>query len=227
MAYLYRHIRLDKNEPFYIGIGSDSAYKRAYETKSNRRNYIWNKITAKTDFEVEIMLDNLTWQEACIKEIEFISLYGRIDKHNGILSNLTDGGDGTVGVIISEKNRKLLSDKFSGSGNPMYGKKLSKESIEKSRQKRLGMTAWNKGKTGIYSEKHLKQMSESRLGQKAWNKGMKNVNGIGMAKMVIDLNTGIYYESARKASEAINMKHSTLKSKLNGSNKNNTSMRYV
>jgi hypothetical protein len=30
MAYLYRHIRLDKNEPFYIGIGSDKQYKRAY-----------------------------------------------------------------------------------------------------------------------------------------------------------------------------------------------------
>lgn len=28
MAYLYRHIRLDKNEPFYIGIGSDSNYNR-------------------------------------------------------------------------------------------------------------------------------------------------------------------------------------------------------
>jgi hypothetical protein len=23
MIYLYRHIRLDKNEPFYIGIGED------------------------------------------------------------------------------------------------------------------------------------------------------------------------------------------------------------
>jgi len=23
MAYLYRHIRLDNNEPFYIGIGND------------------------------------------------------------------------------------------------------------------------------------------------------------------------------------------------------------
>ena len=34
MAYLYRHIRLDKNEPFYIGIGSNELnnYKRAYLT---------------------------------------------------------------------------------------------------------------------------------------------------------------------------------------------------
>ena len=30
MAYLYRHIRLDTNEIFYIGIGSDINYKRAF-----------------------------------------------------------------------------------------------------------------------------------------------------------------------------------------------------
>lgn len=30
MAYVYRHIRLDKNEVFYIGIGTDTKnYKRA------------------------------------------------------------------------------------------------------------------------------------------------------------------------------------------------------
>ena len=40
MAYLYRHIREDKNEPFYIGIGSDSTYKRANQTKKERRNKI-------------------------------------------------------------------------------------------------------------------------------------------------------------------------------------------
>jgi hypothetical protein len=42
MAYVYRHIRLDKNEPFYIGIGKDdySSFKRAYHT-GNKRNKIW------------------------------------------------------------------------------------------------------------------------------------------------------------------------------------------
>ena len=40
MAYVYRHIRLDKNEPFYIGIGKDDSgeYKRA--------NHIGNKNSA-------------------------------------------------------------------------------------------------------------------------------------------------------------------------------------
>ena len=42
MAYLYRHIRSDKNVPFYIGIGIDSNYYRAKSKKS--RNDHWNKI---------------------------------------------------------------------------------------------------------------------------------------------------------------------------------------
>lgn len=32
MAYIYRHIRLDANEPFYIGISkSNTNYKRAFQ----------------------------------------------------------------------------------------------------------------------------------------------------------------------------------------------------
>lgn len=253
MAYVYRHIRLDKNQPFYIGIGSDKSYKRAYENKPDRRNNIWNKIFNKTSIDVEIILDDLTWEDACKKEIEFISLYGRMNNGTGILCNLTDGGEGTFGIIVSKEQREYRSKLFSGKNNPMYGKKLSFESIEKSRQKRIGRPSWNKGKTGIYSKERLKEMSDFMLGKTAWNKGIprteeekrkmstsklakniipwnlgkKGVNGIGQAKIVLDLETGIYYESAKMASFAKNINHSTLKSKLNGSYKNNTSMIYV
>ena len=48
----------------------------------------------------------MTWDEACTKEIEFIKLYGRKDNNTGILVNLTDGGEGTLGVIVSERNFK-------------------------------------------------------------------------------------------------------------------------
>ena len=43
MAYVYRHIRVDKNEPFYIGIGKDDGYefKRAYYKSIEKRNKIW------------------------------------------------------------------------------------------------------------------------------------------------------------------------------------------
>lgn len=96
MAYLYRHIRLDKNEPFYIGVGGLNKfdnYKRAY---SINRNNLWNKIVKKTDFIVQIVLDNIDSYFIFDKEIEFIKIYGRIDNGTGILANLNDGGKGLL-----------------------------------------------------------------------------------------------------------------------------------
>lgn len=97
MAYLYRHIRLDLNIPFYIGIGSDSEgeYKRANTKKG--RSYSWKDITKNTFWKVDILLDNLSWEEACLKETEFIKLYGRKDLNQGTLINFTDGGEGQFG----------------------------------------------------------------------------------------------------------------------------------
>jgi hypothetical protein len=152
MAYVYRHIRLDKNEPFYIGIGS-GGYRRANSTKG--RNNIWNGIVARTDYEVEIILDDLGWQEARIKEKEFISLYGRIDKNNGPLCNLTEGGDGTLGVSAWNKGQKLSKEHINSLSKAQTGLKRSQESIDKAIEtKRL--TFSNKGKivlntqTGVY-----------------------------------------------------------------------------
>lgn len=223
MAYLYRHIRLDKNEPFYIGIGSDSNYNRAYEIKKDRRNIVWSRIASKSEIEVEIMLDGLSWDNACEKEIEFIKLYGRIDNGNGILSNLTDGGEGTIGLIVSEKTRKENSKRFSGKGNPMYNKSHSKELIEQIRLKNIGKVAWNKGlKTGT----NIK-LSKAKKGGVAWNKGLKNVNGVSLSKLVLNLQNGVYYQSCKEASFVYGYKHSTLKSMLNGTNKNKTSLTYI
>lgn len=108
MAYVYRHIRLDKNEPFYIGIGTSKYYNRAYRTK-NRSN-LWTRIANKTNYEIEILFDNLTWEQACEKEKEFIKLYGRIDLKTGCLANLTDGGDGAINAIISKEHRQKISE---------------------------------------------------------------------------------------------------------------------
>jgi len=107
MAYLYRHIRLDKNEPFYIGIGSDTDCKRAYNKKG--RSYSWKDIAYKIPYEVEIILDDLSWEEACEKEIEFIKLYGRKDLNLGTLVNMTDGGEGQFGRKINEQTRTKMS----------------------------------------------------------------------------------------------------------------------
>ena len=112
MAYLYRHVRIDKNEPFYIGIGSDDKYRRAEAKKG--RNKFWKSIVSKTDYTIEIILDDISFEQAKEKEKEFIALYGRRDLGTGSLVNLTDGGDGTVGVIRTEEWKRKQSLKLKG-----------------------------------------------------------------------------------------------------------------
>lgn len=139
MAYVYRHIRLDKNEPFYIGIGSDSNgdYKRAND-KNRWHNPLWKRITEKTGYEVEIMIDNIEWDVACSKEIEFIKLYGRIDRGTGTLANLTDGGDGNLGLVHSEEALKKISEASKGRVGHWKGKKMSDEFKRKISESRKG-----------------------------------------------------------------------------------------
>lgn len=117
-GYLYRHIRLDTNKVFYIGIGGfrdvekEFSYKRAYHKKG--RNNLWTKISNKTDYMVEIILENLTFDEAQLKEQEFIKLYGRINNETGTLCNLTDGGGGSRGYIMPQESKVKISNAHKG-----------------------------------------------------------------------------------------------------------------
>jgi hypothetical protein len=110
MAFVYRHIRLDKNEPFYIGIAT-SKYRPVRDTC---RNIIWDRIVAKTKYEVEILFEDVSVEFAKEKEIEFIKLYGRLDRGTGTLCNLTDGGDGIQGYVFTEQDKKKMSEKALG-----------------------------------------------------------------------------------------------------------------
>lgn len=125
--YVYRHIRLDKNIPFYIGIGCKSNYGRAFESHPTKRTTYWCKIVAKGGYRVEILFDNLCKDDAVIKEKEFISLYGRRDLGLGSLCNMTDGGDGINNTRMSEKTRQKMSINMLGSKNHQFGKKQSEE----------------------------------------------------------------------------------------------------
>ena len=157
MAYVYRHIRLDKNEPFYIGIGSDKAYERSRERYN--RNGLWKIIANKSNIEIEILLDGLNYNDAKEKEKEFIALYGRKNNGTGILTNLTDGGEGTLGIVITEETRRKLS--ISRMGNKSRtGQKLSEET-------KLKMSLARKGvKRPKLTEEHKKKLSLAKIGKK-------------------------------------------------------------
>lgn len=96
--YLYRHIRLDKNTPFYIGIGTkqgegllNRVYSRMYDSLT--KNNIWKKIASKTEYRCEVILESDDDDFIQEKEKEFIKLYGRLCENNGgILANIESGG---------------------------------------------------------------------------------------------------------------------------------------
>jgi hypothetical protein len=106
-AYVYTHKRLDKNCIFYVGIGSTANYRRAYETQ--KRNDYWLRVNNITEIEVEVLFEDLTWEVANYYEKYLIATYGRVNKNTGTLVNMTDGGDGARGWVLTEeakKNRK-------------------------------------------------------------------------------------------------------------------------
>lgn len=108
MTYVYRHIRLDKNEPFYIGIGTDTNYQRAYSKHS--RNIFWQRVVKKTNYDVEIIMDNLTKDKAKLKEIELITLYGKKINNTGTLVNITDGGESGSGYKHTEESKRKIAE---------------------------------------------------------------------------------------------------------------------
>jgi hypothetical protein len=164
MAYVYRHIRLDKNEPFYIGICKDDGfnYKRA---KSKLRNNIWKRIVAKTDYEVEILFSNVDIEFAKKKEIEFISLYGRICCGNGILANISGGGEPLYDP--PEYLRNQLRERSKGEKNHFFGKKHTEETRKKISEMQIGK------KRGHLSEETKIKIGLANKGKLSWIKGKK------------------------------------------------------
>lgn len=168
MACVYRHIRKDLNIPFYIGIGNSD--KRAYS--KTHRNTHWNNIVSKTNYEVEILLDEIDYEYAKEKEIEFISLYKRkID--GGTLCNITLGGDGCLGLVHTDEAKLKMSI-------PNRGKIISEE------QKRK-VSEFHKGRKR--SEETKRRISEANSGEKNYNWG-KKVSEETKLKMILSANRG-------------------------------------
>jgi len=101
--FIYRYIRLDTNQPFYIGMGTKkeytsqgyplyserSIYLRAY---SKDRNMMCLNIMKKAGYDIEIIYESNDRAHVEEKEKEFISLYGVVSNGTGTLVNLTMGG---------------------------------------------------------------------------------------------------------------------------------------
>lgn len=178
--YIYRHIRIDKNEPFYIGIGtkSEQDLKYGYYGRASAKhidNNIWLKIIAKTEWRWEILLESDDRKFISEKEKEFILLYGRKCDNSGTLANLTLGGEENHGYKHSDEAKRKISESQKGKPGRRLGAKLTPEQCEKfseiqkevanrpemlefRKEKMMGNT-YMLGK--IHSDESKKKMSES------------------------------------------------------------------
>jgi hypothetical protein len=161
---VYRHIRLDNNKVFYIGIGNE---KRPYS--KNNRNKHWLNVVNKTNYYVEVVSKNLSLEDACELEVFLISEYGI-----GNLTNINSGGEGQFNPD-AETRYKI------GSGK--RGTKISKEH-------KIKLSQFNKGKK--HTEEAKQKIKENHK----------------LSKKVLDLQTGIFYDSLTNACYCTNIKYS-------------------
>lgn len=98
--YVYLHLKGDTGEPFYVGKGKG---KRIYSGQN--RNQWWHHIVSKHGISYDFLGYFKEEQDALAFEVEMISQY-RSEGHT--LCNLTDGGEGCVGMVHTEAYKEMM-----------------------------------------------------------------------------------------------------------------------
>ena len=172
--------------PFYVGKGNCKGFRIEAHVKEALRNKGVNKYKINVirkiweegdQVEYEIVSFMNKEELAFDKEMELIAFYGRKDRKLGILTNMTDGGDGNCGgdgikgQHHSEETKRKMSEAHKGKPAHNKGIPMAEEQRNKMSDALRGKKAWNKGVP--MSEEMKKKISESLKGRKIWNKGLK------------------------------------------------------
>lgn len=207
---VYKHENL-LNGKVYIGITSRTLNDRARKNGYCKSPHFWSAIQKYgwDNFSHEVLVDNLSKDEACILEREYISKYNSTDKRYGYNCSL-GGESGNYGVKADEDLRNRLSEMRMGEKNHNYGKKMSEEVKDKIRKKKLGKTLSEETKKKIseslyknpptkgikMSDSTKKKLSESKMGG-------KNV----ASKKIYCKELNRYFDSIREAERETGIKH--------------------
>ena len=177
--YVYEWIRLDTNEPFYVGKGKDD---RCFELKRNKHfnDVIKYLEKNKHKYVVHILEQNLTEKEALQIESWYINEY--ICNYGFKLTNKNWGGfGGDIVSLMTNEERKQYSEKMrlsclgKNKGNfHTQETKLKISKINKGRKRtkeqRLKMSEYLRGEGNpMYGKKHSEEtrrkISEANKGK--------------------------------------------------------------
>lgn len=212
---LYLH-KKPCGEVFYVGIGNA---KRPYD--KFRNNPFWLNVSKKyPDYIVEILEKDLNWKEACEKEIQLIAFYKRACD-GGNLTNITIGGDGTKGRIVTDELKEIYRKKSLGNKN-CVGFKHSDEARKNMSLAHLGkilpdeiklkMSLSHKGRKGRESDKTNVLKAHEKNKGRIQSKEEKEKRANSLKKKIIV--EGITFECAKQCSEILNIKFNTIRGRL-------------
>lgn len=163
MAIVYKHIRKDTNEVFYIGIGSR---KDRALSKDGRTDH-WHNIVNKHGYYVELIHEGISIEEAKELEIKYIKEIGRADLGKGSLINLTDGGDGQFNPSQSTIDKCREAQKKTTITEESR-KKMSQAAKEQHRRYKEEGRVYPSTHTTPHSQESKEKMAEAR--REYWRK---------------------------------------------------------
>jgi hypothetical protein len=159
MFYVYKYLREDES-PYYIGKGKDD---RAWHRSKHERIHL-----PKDKSRIVIVEENLSEEQAFQLEIELIKHYGRKDLSNGILHNLTNGGEGSAGAVFgrpSDERIQKIKDALTGRKLSDDTKEKMSLSARKPKSDKWKESASKNRKGKSLSNSQRKFLSESRMGE--------------------------------------------------------------
>ena len=102
-------------QPFYIGKGKKSRINHHLQPNNLSKNTIKNNIIKSIIKETDELplhykiFENITFEDSIEIEMDIIKHFGRINLNNGILSNMTDGGEGFRNMIVTDATKINMS----------------------------------------------------------------------------------------------------------------------
>ncbi len=150
--YIYLNVHHDTGErvPFYVGKGSNGRSDSVHG-----RNPFWHRVATKHGYTTEIMESGMTEEAAFALEKHLIKTIGRRDLGLGPLVNLTDGGEGMSGHVLSDETKAKMSATTTG-------RKLSDHHRQRISQGKKGMK---------FTDAHRKKLSDAKMGKPSKLKG--------------------------------------------------------
>jgi hypothetical protein len=214
--YVYELHNPINNQPFYVGKGKNNRFTNHFTRKnknSHKNNTISKIISLDRKVIVKIVYRTNNEFDAFKKESELIYLYGRRDNSTGILTNLTNGGEGLSGYIPTPELRELWSVIRSGEKNGMYNKAHTIESKNKMTETRLKRYKSGVIKPTIHTEEYKKKLAE-RTTKKVDEESIFRLNGIGYSVNEIVRETGINRDIVIRRLKKYNLPSNSKKEKI-------------